>query len=214
MQTAGFSYKLREGFYVHIENVDINGKFYEAAGGLRVYSWDEMSKFIEGLKLGEDEDCDSNMLMQVHAERYLFLSGLNEKDTSCPFYSIDLKNTMDEKQKKLHIIDFWVVQERIPTFGELKKSPVFCANAHGCDKCKHEKCLFDMDVRKDKLPAVVDYTIPAKIRLLNPNDDVVIKKSTGEQLYKNKQSVPTQLVDFFNSNITFNLNQPWMNIGR
>jgi len=127
---------------------------------------------------------------------------------------LDLTNTVDENQKKLHIIDFWAVGEKIPTFGELKKSAVFCANKHGCDKCKHEKCLFDMDIRKDKLPAVVDYTTPAAIRLLNKNL-VVIKKSTGEQLYPDATGqAPEQLVNFFNAKITFNINQPWLNINR
>ena len=211
MQQAEFSYNLREGFYVHIKTVGTNGEFYECVGGLRIYSWDDMSEFIKTFKLGNGYD--SNMPMQVHAERYLFLSGLEEKDPNNPFYSINLKDTLCEKQKQLHVIDFWVVNERIPTFGELKKSSVFCANKHGCEKCKHEKCLFSMDSRLDKKLAVVDYNIPGKIRLLN-QDNIVIKKSTGAQLYKDTQPVPTKLVDFFNSKIIFNLNQPWITIER
>ena len=84
--------------------------------------------------------------------------------------------------------------EKVPTFGELKKSAVFCVNKHGCEECKHGKCLFDMDSRKDKLPAVVDYTIPGNIRLLNPNN-IVIQKSTGAQLHKEVQTVSKRLVD-------------------
>jgi len=212
MQPADFSYNFREGFYVNITTVGTNGDSIHYVGGLRVYSWDDMLDFIKNLNLRDD--CDQNMPMHVHAERYLWLSGLNEKDNNNPFYQIDLKDTLDKEQKKLHIINFWVVNEKIPTFGELKKSAVFCVNKHGCDKCKHEKCLFDMDVRKDKLPAVVDYTTPAAIRLLNKNR-IVIKKSTGGQLYPEATGqVPEQLVNFFNANITFNINQSWLNINR
>lgn len=208
MDTMDFSYNFREGFYVEITTVGTDGDSIAYVGGLRVYSWDEMLDFIKTLKLRDD--CDKNMPFHVHAERYLFLYGLKNN----PFYQIDLKDTLNEEQRKLHIINFWVANEKIPTFGELKKSQVFCVNKHGCDKCKHEKCLFDMDVRKDKLPAVVDYITPAAIRLLNKNR-IVIKQSTGEQLYPNATGqAPEQLVNFFNAKITFNLNQPWMNIER
>lgn len=211
-QSADFSYNLRQGFYVNITTVGTDGDSIHYVGGLRVYSWDDMLDFIKNLNLRDD--CDQNMPMHVHAERRLFLSGLNEKDNHNPFYSVDLKDTSNENQQKSHVTDFWVVGKKIPTFGELKKSAVFCANQHGCDKCKHEKCLFDMDVRKDKLPAVVDYTTPTAIRLLNKNR-IVIKKSTGEQLYPDATGLwPEQLVNFFNAKITFNLNQPWMNIER
>lgn len=212
MDTMDFSYNFREGFYVNITTVGTDGDSIRYVGGLKVYSWDDMLDFIKTLKLRDD--CDKNMPMHVHAERYLFLYGLKETDNNNPFYQIDLKDTLNKEQRKLHIINFWVANEKIPTFGELKKSQVFCVNKHGCDKCKHEKCLFDMDIRKDKLPAVVDYTAPAAIRLLNKNR-IVIKKSTGEQLYPNATGqVPEQLVNFFNAKITFNLNQPWMNIER
>ena len=211
MQPLDFSYNLRQGFYVRITTVGIDGKCCDAVGGLRVYSWDEMSKFIKTFKL--PEGCDSNMPMQVHAERRLFLSGLNEKDNNNPFYLIEFKDTLSEKDKNRHVIDFSVVNERIPTFGELKKSPVFCANRHGCEKCEHKTCLFSMDSRLDKKPAVVDYDIPGNIRLLN-QDDIVIKKSTGEQLYKDAQPASTKLVDFFNSEITFYLKQNWLKFER
>lgn len=211
-QSADFSYNLRQGFYVNMTTVGTDGNSIARVGSLRVYSWDDMSDFIKNLDLRDD--CDQNMPMHVHAERHLFLYGLKETDNNNPFYQIDLKDTLNKEQRKLHIINFWAVNEKIPTFGELKKSAVFCANQHGCDKCKHEKCLFDMDVRKDKLPAVVDYTTPAAIRLLNKNR-IVIKKSTGEQLYPDAtDQAPEQLVNFFNAKITFNINQPWLNINR
>ena len=211
MDTMDFSYNFREGFYVNITTVGTDGNSIARVGSLRVYSWDDMLNFIKNLNLRDD--CDHSMPMHVHAERYLWLSGLNEKDNNNPFYQIDLKDTLDKEQKKLHIINFWVANEKIPTFGELKKSAVFCVNKHGCDKCKHEKCLFDMDVRKDKLPAVVDYTIPGNIRLLNQNKKKK-KKSTGKQLHKEVKPVSEQLVNFFNANITFNINQSWLNINR
>lgn len=211
MDTMDFSYNLRQGFYVNITTVGTDGNSIARVGSLRVYSWDDMSDFIKNLDLRDD--CDHNMPMHVHAERRLFLSGLNEKDNHNPFYSVDLKDTSNENQQKSHVIDFWVVGEKVPTFGELKKSAVFCVNKHGCEECEHKKCLFDMDVRKDKLPAVVDYTIPGNIRLLNQNN-IVIQKSTGAQLHKEVQTVSKRLVDFFNANITFNINQSWLNINR
>ena len=211
MQPADFSYNFREGFYVDITTVGTDGDSIHYVGGLRVYSWDDMSDFIKDLKLRDD--CNKNMPMHVHAERRLILSGLNEKDNNNPFHVIDLKDTLNEEQSKLHVINFWVVDERIPTFGELKKSAVFCVNKHGCDKCKHKKCLFDMDSKKDKLPAVVDYTIPGNIRLLNQNN-IVIQKSTGKQLHKEMKPVSEQLVNFFNAAITLHLNQTYVTIER
>ena len=70
-----------------------------------------------------------------------------------------------------------------------------------------------MDSKKDKLHAVVDYTIPGNIRLLNQNN-IVIQKSTGKQLHKEVKPVSEQLVNFFNAAITLHLNQTYVTIER
>lgn len=177
-----------------------------------VLSWTETQEIIKNLKLNEEE----KIPVIVSVER---LFSFACTDTNCQqVFGMCANDFLSSPEHKLHNLNFYVVKDKVPTTKDLI---FYCSNCHKCDLYLNNKACYnvpenphyepicgpckkcsqkDLCFGEKSVPAAYDNRYGPNIRVLNPEEDVVISQNTLKVLHGPKDrldkffAVPVNLV--------------------